>query len=86
MTAEHNLKTWPEYFRSVWDGSKTFEVRKSDRNFKVGDSMILQEWDPSLKEYTGRSVHTTITYILNGGNFGIEQGTCVIAFQTTMIP
>lgn len=82
----HELKTWPEYFRHIWDGTKTFEVRKLDRDFQVGDSMRLLEWDPSSKEYTGRSVDTMITYILRGGNFGIADGFCIIAFHTIMLP
>ena len=33
----HNLKIKPQYFKDVVSGIKTFEVRKNDRNFKVGD-------------------------------------------------
>lgn len=77
----HELKTWPEYFQSVWDGIKTFEVRKADRDFNIRDTLWLREWDPTTKEYTGRGCHGEITYILFGGQFGIEQGTCVIGFK-----
>ena len=37
----HNLKIKPQYFKDVVSGIKTFEVRKNDRNFKVGDLMVL---------------------------------------------
>jgi len=26
---EHELKTWPEFFRAIESGHKTFEVRKN---------------------------------------------------------
>lgn len=48
----HELKTLPEYFQAVKEKRKPFEVRKNDRNFKVGDSLYLREW--TGEEYTGR--------------------------------
>lgn len=77
MSKVHPLKTWPEFFEVV-GRSKTFEVRKNDRDFKVGDILWLQEW--SEKEgYTGRDRKFTITYLLEGGQFGIEKGYCVMS-------
>lgn len=62
----HELKSWPEYFVAVADGSKTFEVRKNDRDFCVGDHLRLREWDPRTELYTGREVERRITYIFSG--------------------
>lgn len=72
--AHHHLKTWPQYFEAVSSGEKTFEVRKNDRNFKVGDILHLDEWCPSQAEYLGRSVARRVTYITD---FGQREG-CVI--------
>lgn len=33
----HTLKTWEPYFSATLRGEKTFEVRKNDRNYAVGD-------------------------------------------------
>lgn len=61
----HELKTLQPYFDDVINGKKTFDVRKNDRNFKVGDELILREYDREAKSYSGKSVHMEITYILD---------------------
>ena len=45
----HNLKTWPQPFRAVLAGNKHHEVRRSDRDFEVGDVLVLQEWKNDLQ-------------------------------------
>ncbi|WP_053766697.1 ASCH/PUA domain-containing protein [Enterococcus hirae] len=57
----HELKILPEYFEAVTSGRKQFEIRENDRNFKIGDQLILREW--SKNEYTGDSYKAEITYI-----------------------
>ncbi len=59
----HKLKTWPSFFLLVDIRTKTFEVRKNDREFMVGDLLHLEEWDPNTKTYTGRACMREITYI-----------------------
>ena len=44
--ASHELKSWPKFFSPMMDGSKTFEIRNNDRNFQVGDLLILKEFEP----------------------------------------
>ena len=77
----HALKTWPEYFKAIEDGSKTFEVRKFDRQFKVGDILLLQEWDNLTGQYTGNETAKVITYILAGdiNKFGLFGDYCVMS-------
>lgn len=38
---QHDLKCKPEYFARIATGQKTFEIRKNDRDFQVGDILIL---------------------------------------------
>lgn len=78
---QHQLKTWPQYFKRVMDGEKNFEVRLNDRDFQTGDLVSLNEYDPVNKKYTGNQLDVKITYILNGGSFGIKKGYCAFAFK-----
>lgn len=76
---EHYLKTWPDSFQAILDGTKTFEVRKNDRGFAVGDLLFLREWSPVHQRLMGRQMHVRVTYILHGGRFGLPRDMCVMA-------
>jgi hypothetical protein len=80
----HRLKTVQPYFDAVWRGDKTFEVRKNDRDFHRNEHLLLQEYDPSRPEeeaYSGARIIAEITYVLQGGQFGIEEGHCVLGLR-----
>lgn len=61
----HELKTIHPYFRVIWEGFKPFEIRKNDRDFKVGDILLLREYDPTTKTYSGRDVTARVIYTLD---------------------
>jgi hypothetical protein len=61
----HELKCWPEYFHAVKSGDKKFEIRKWDRPYKVGDRLLLREWDPKTGDYTGAIQKVMVTYLLD---------------------
>ena len=63
--AIHKLKIDSKYFDAVLKGFKTFEIRKNDRNYKVGDKLILQEYDPEKQVCTGYELLVFVTYITN---------------------
>lgn len=77
----HELKTWPNPFEASWQGKKPYEIRKFDRDFKVGDKVYLREYDPDKKRYTGRSIEGVITYMTLPGNWGIPMDMCVFSFD-----
>jgi ribosomal protein S17 len=77
----HDLKVHPPYFERLFTDEKTFEVRKNDRDYQVGDLLNLREWSPEKGEYTMRMVSRRVTYILHGGQFGIEEGYCVLGIK-----
>lgn len=74
----HDLKTWPEYFAEIANGNKTFELRKNDRDFESGDLLVLQEWNPETREYTGREITKKVGYLLQG-EFGLPDDICVMS-------
>jgi len=57
-------KAWPELFEDVLNGKKQFDLRVADFDVNVGDILIMKEWDPELKKYTGRQVKKTVSYLL----------------------
>ena len=58
-----NKKIWPEYFEAVASGKKKFELRLNDFDIQEGDTLILEEWDPKTKEYTGRRIEKQAGYV-----------------------
>ncbi len=56
-------KCWPEYFGKILAGEKNFELRLADWKCNPGDTLVLREWDPETKKYTGRKVEKEVTYI-----------------------
>lgn len=81
LTQTHELKTWSEYFDAILADKKTFEVRKNDRDFQENDILLLNRWDNVKNEYAGRQAEFTITYVLKGGQWGIEEGYCVLGLK-----
>ena len=79
----HDLKTWPEYFSEIFIGHKTFELRKNDRDFKVGDTLSLMEYIPEPRTYTGNTLKAKVTYVLEGGRFGLEKGYVIMGIKVT---
>ncbi len=74
----HILKTWPEYFDATWKGDKAFELRVNDRDYKAGDKLILQEYDPITNLYSGREIECNVGYVLYGGQFGLPENLCIM--------
>lgn len=61
--ATHELKTHPEPFSRVRSGIKKAELRFDDRDFLIGDTLLLREWKPRAKRYSGRFERRKITDI-----------------------
>lgn len=57
-------KIWKEYFDDVARGRKKFELRLADFDSREGDTLVLEEWDQDAHAYTGRTLQTTVTYVL----------------------
>ena len=78
------------YWDAVERGEKPFEVRRDDRGFQKGDTVILQRWEnrstpqcytKSGSYYSIREITRKITFVLTGGQFGIEPGYVVLGLS-----
>ena len=73
--SEHELKTWPTGFEALIRGIKPFELRRNDRDFRVGDILKLREFFVETDEYSGRFIRARVLYITEHGVFpGLEEG------------
>jgi hypothetical protein len=74
---KHYLKIESTYFESVLCGEKPFEIRRNDRDFQGGDTIILREVVPvgGEKEYSGRVIEAKITYV---SVYAQKDGWCVL--------
>ena len=63
MNKTHELKILPQYYAAVADGTKTFEIRKNDRDYQTGDIVTLKEYNEDTKEYTGNESSFKIGFV-----------------------
>lgn len=82
MAITHEIKCLPAYFQAIRRREKNFDVRRDDRGYQKGDTVVLREWQegPFTGRFTGNDEHRKIKYILTGGQFGIEPGYVVLGF------
>ena len=68
-------KTWPKLFELVVSGKKKFELRIADFDIREGDTLVLEEWNPETKQYTGRKIEKKVDYVLKFklNDFGQEK-------------
>jgi hypothetical protein len=81
----HRLKTCAPYFEDVNSGRKTFEVRRNDRDYRVGDYLVLDAWMWSTERghhYPAFSpIVRYVTYVLHGGQYGIADDHVVMGID-----
>ncbi len=63
MSKKIEKKVWPEYFDAIMSGDKKFELRLADWDCKKGDILVLKEWSPETKKYTGREVEKEVKLV-----------------------
>ena len=57
---EIKKKAWTELFQKVLEGKKNADLRLADFEVKEGDTLVLEEYDPKTKKYTGRTIKKQI--------------------------
>lgn len=86
----HTLKCHPAMFRASRDGRKPFQVRKDDRAYQTGDTVTLTYHDPNVPQGfpappipfdssdDKTPLNYRITFVLRGGQCGVEPGYVVL--------
>jgi ASC-1-like (ASCH) protein len=68
-------RIWIEYFELIDSGKKKFELRVADFDIQEGDTLVLEEWNPEIKEYTGRTIKKKVDFVykFNLDDFGQKE-------------
>lgn len=74
----HKLKLAAMFFDDVLTGKKSFELRKNDRNYQIGDILEMREMKDG--EPTGREMEKEVIYIIEGFA-GLEEGYCILGLK-----
>lgn len=89
----HELKILHEYLIDVSLGRKTFELRKNDRDYQVGDLIRFIDVDilgrsrnnknrTDIKPYIDENILYRITYVLkNCSAYGLDKDYCILAIK-----
>jgi hypothetical protein len=85
---EHPIKCWPEFFSAIVAGEKKHDLRRADdRAFRVGDTLLLREFDPDTKRYTGKKQRVRITYITSSespcalSTVALREDFCILSIE-----
>lgn len=84
----HWLKCDPEPFAAVADRSKRFDLRVNDRDYRVGDLLVLQEHDrhgDAHGVYSGNWALVRVLYVMagyvEGPSYGLEPGYAALSIE-----
>lgn len=78
VPCEHELKIRQTPLADLFSGLKTGEIRDcSDREFAVGDTVLLREIDDA-RDYTGTVLRRTITHVQK--HYGLPGHLCVLSY------
>lgn len=74
----HNLKIESKYFKQIKDNTKRYEIRLNDRDYKVGDTLKLNEIGTNCYELR---VVSSILYSTDFPN-GLQDNYCIMSLYT----
>jgi hypothetical protein len=76
----HHLKTWTPYFKDIKSGVKQFEVRRNDRDYQVGDTLILDDFNPITERHSGAWIPKLIIYKFDDIRF-VKEGFVILGME-----
>jgi hypothetical protein len=83
----HEVKSWSHFFQAIKAGAKVHDLRKNDRDYNVGDILLLREYDFINGRYTGESIEAVITYITDNrvpcafSSAVLHEGYCILSLK-----
>jgi len=77
----HELKIWPSEFVMLKNFTKRYEIRRADRDYQVGDTVILREWDPTTGQYSGNACRAEIIHLTPPEKWGLPADLCVLGIN-----
>jgi hypothetical protein len=77
----HQLKIDYVFWHDLVSEKKTAELRKDDRGYQVGDVLVLKAFVLDAEDYEHETPEETriVTHIVQGGQYGIEAGYCMLS-------
>ena len=76
----HELKIKDEYFKEVLRENKTFELRKNDRDYQVGDLIHFVDIDGN-PSYNEKLVFLITDVLRNVQEYGLDKDYCILAIK-----
>lgn len=83
----HDLKVQTQFWQSLWDFKTTAQLRQDDRQYRVGDILLLREYNPQFG-YTGMNCKRLVTHILRHEDvpYGLRRGWCILSTGACVAP
>lgn len=77
----HELKIKDNYYWDVFHGYKSFELRKNDRDYQVGD--LIHFVDVNGNDFLNEPFNLfVITYVLKYvSEYGLDEDYCILSIQ-----
>lgn len=83
MKTLHVIKVREIYAEDILDGGKPFEIRKNDRNYRVGDKILFRVIDSKTLERVQHALNKRlfdVTYVLEDVP-GLHKGYAIIGIR-----
>lgn len=75
---QYGVRTSAAEIEEIENGGRTFDLRKADENYKVGD--IINYMKFASGRFTGEKVSYKITYVLDEAS-GLKEGYCILGIK-----
>ncbi len=85
MSRYHRIKTHPDPYLMVVLGKKTYEFRRNDRDYQVGDVLKLVLYNPRTEKEMGPFIIVRVVHVTRGPDYGVPEGFAVLGIRRTFL-